>query len=312
MIRFMQSSAAFKKYFLGAILVVICISMAWYLVPSFSGQGLGSGGSEPVLATVAGTTITTAAVSKEARQIIEQQYPGARAQAAMLVPMVAPQAKDILINQRVLIAEAHRLGFRATDDDVRQELQHGEYAATFFPGGKFIGMEQYAQLLSQHDLNRQDFEKSVADSILMRKLQALIGGGAVVTDADVRQAFDKQSTKVKFDYAVLKKDDILKSLHPTEPELQAFYDRNKQIYVNSIPERRQLKYVVLDNARMLAQTQVTQQDLERYYDDHREEYRVPEQVNARHILIKTPAAGPDGKVDQKAVDAAQAKAEDVL
>jgi peptidyl-prolyl cis-trans isomerase D len=63
---------------------------------------------------------------------------------------------------------------------------------------------------------------------------------------------------------------------------------------------------------MLAQTQVTQQELEAYYDQHRDEFRVPEQVNVRHILIKTPLPGPDGKVDQKAVDAAQAKAEDVL
>ena len=35
MIRFMQESAAFKKYALTAILVVICIAMAWYLVPAF-------------------------------------------------------------------------------------------------------------------------------------------------------------------------------------------------------------------------------------------------------------------------------------
>src|SRR5438046_397491 len=63
---------------------------------------------------------------------------------------------------------------------------------------------------------------------------------------------------------------------------------------------------------MLAQTEVSQQDLQNYYNQHREEFRVPEQVNVRHILIKTPLPGPDGKVDQKAVDAAQAKAQDVL
>src|SRR5204863_8705000 len=97
-----------------------------------------------------------------------------------------------------------------------------------------------------------------------------------------------------------------------EAELKAFYDRNKQTYVNSIPEKRQLKYVVLDNTKMLAQTQVTQQDLASYYDQHRDEYRVPEQVNVRHILVKTPPPGPDGKVDPKALDAALAKAEDVL
>jgi peptidyl-prolyl cis-trans isomerase D len=41
-------------------------------------------------------------------------------------------------------------------------------------------------------------------------------------------------------------------------------------------------------------------------------FRVPEEVKVRHILIKTPAPGPDGKVDPKAIDAARAKAADIL
>jgi peptidyl-prolyl cis-trans isomerase D len=84
------------------------------------------------------------------------------------------------------------------------------------------------------------------------------------------------------------------------------------MYVNSIPEKRQVKYVVIDNAKLLAQTQVTPQELQDYYDQHQDQYRVPEQVNVSHILIKTPLPGPDGKVDPKAVEAARAKAEEVL
>jgi peptidyl-prolyl cis-trans isomerase D len=311
MIRFMQTSATFKKYVLTSILVVICIAMAWYLVPTFTGQGLGNNSNNPVLASVAGSEITTAAVRKEAIRIIEQQYPSARAQASILMPMVAKQASELLINQRILIAEARRMGFKATPDDIRQELQHGELGATFFPGGKFVGMEAYENLLANHDLTRDEFEQSIADNILIRKLQAAVNGGVAVTDADVRKEFEKRNTKVKFDYAVIKKDDILKTLHPTEPELQAFYERNKQNYVNSIPEKRQLKYVVLDNARMLAQTIVTQQQLEDYYSQHRDEFRIPEQVTVRQIVINKPLPGSDGKIDQKALDAARAKADDV-
>ena len=51
---------------------------------------------------------------------------------------------------------------------------------------------------------------------------------------------------------------------------------------------------------------------EAYYDQHRDEYRVPEQVNVRHILIKTPLPGPDGKVDAKGDEDARKKADDVL
>ena len=39
---------------------------------------------------------------------------------------------------------------------------------------------------------------------------------------------------------------------------------------------------------------------------------MPARVKVRHILIETPKPGPDGKIDQKAVDAARAKAMDVL
>src|SRR5207248_10927978 len=40
--------------------------------------------------------------------------------------------------------------------------------------------------------------------------------------------------------------------------------------------------------------------------------KLPEKAHVRHILVKTPPAGADGKVDQKAVDAARAKAEGLL
>jgi peptidyl-prolyl cis-trans isomerase D len=311
MIRFMQTSAAFKKYALTAILVVICVAMAWYLVPSFTGQGLGVTNTNSAVATISGEEVTPEAVRKEAQRELEQQFPRGGAQARSLLPFFAQRAAQQLIEQKVLLVEANRLGLRATDDDVRDFLQH-QLGAELFPGGKFVGQTAYEDFAQTRNMSVVQLEQAIKDDIRIQKLQALVTGPANVSDAEVRQAFEKQNTKVKFDYAFIKKEDILKSLHPTEAELQAYYDRNKQNYVNSIPERRQLKYVVIDNARMLAQTQVTQPEIAAYYDQHRDEYRVPEQVNVRHILIKTPLPGPDGKVDPKAVDAAQAKAEDVL
>jgi peptidyl-prolyl cis-trans isomerase D len=111
---------------------------------------------------------------------------------------------------------------------------------------------------------------------------------------------------------VITQADILKGLHPTDEELKAFYERNKANYNNSIPEKRQIKYVVVDSAKIAAATTVTDQDLQAYYDQHRDEFRVPEQVKVSHILIKTPLPAPGAKEDEKAVAAARAKAEDIL
>ena len=56
----------------------------------------------------------------------------------------------------------------------------------------------------------------------------------------------------------------------------------------------------------------SKEELEAYYHQHQDEFRVPEQVNVRHILVKTPLPGPDGKTDPKGVEEARKKAEDLL
>jgi peptidyl-prolyl cis-trans isomerase D len=314
MIRFLQTPGPIKKFVLGGLLTVISVFMVITLVPGFgSTDFFGSGApARGVVAKVSGTDITSLEVQRQARDMVRQQFPQGGAQASMLLPFFASQAAQNLIQKQALLAEAERLGLRATDEDVRDELQHGRYAETFFPGGNFIGEAGYEELLQQHDLTVALFEKGIKEQILIDKLRALIAGSAAVTDAEIRQKFQRDNTKVKFDYAVLRKDDILKGLHSTDPELKAFYERNKASYNNSILEKRKIKYVLVDTAKLQSEIQVSQQDLQSYYDQHRDEFRAPEQVNVRQILIKTPLPGTDGKVDQKGVDAARKKAEDAL
>jgi peptidyl-prolyl cis-trans isomerase D len=313
MIRFLQTPGPIKKIILGGLLTVISVFMVITLVPGFgSTDFFGTAPTRGVVAKVAGADITSQEVQRQAREMVHQQFPRGGAQASMLLPFFASQAAQQLIQRQALIAEAEHLGLRATDEAVRDELQHGRYSQTFFPAGNFIGEAAYEELLQQHDLTVTQFEQSVKEDILIDKLRSLVAGGAMVTDAEIRQKFEKENTKVKFDYAVLRKDDILKELHPTDSELKAFYDRNKASYNNSIPEKRKIKYVLIDTAKLQSEAQVSQQDLQSYYDQHRDEFRMPEQVNVRQILIKTPLPGSDGKVDQKGVDAAQKKAQDVL
>ncbi len=314
MIRFLQTPGPLKKVILGGLLTIICVFMVITLVPGFGSTDF-FGSRNPgrgIIATVAGDDITTIEVQREAKQMLRQRFPKAGAQASMLLPYFASQAAETLIQKQAVIAEAQRLGFRATDDDVREELQHGRYAQVFFPNGSFVGQAAYEERLQQADLTVPIFEQSIKEDILIEKLRNLIAGSAIVSDAEVREQFQKENTKVKFDYAVLHKDDILKSIHPTDPELKAYYDQHKASYANSIPEKRKIQYVLVDAAKIQSDVKVSDQEVQAYYDQHRDEYRVPEQVNTRQILVNTPLPGPDGKVDQKGLDAARQKAQDAL
>src|SRR5260370_15350732 len=102
MIRFLQTPGPVKKYALGAILLVICVSMVWYLVPQSSTLGIGTPGAG-IVATVAGEDIHTTEVQQQARRMVEQQFPRCGAQANMLLPFFAQRALDQLVHTTSLI-----------------------------------------------------------------------------------------------------------------------------------------------------------------------------------------------------------------
>ena len=315
MIRFLQTEGPIKKFVLSGLLLIICGAMVIVFVPGIGSDSY-SAPPKGVLATVSGEQITTQQVRESARNMAQQQAQQYGQNANMLIPFLMQQdtqrAADQLIDRQALLLEAEHLGLKATPQEVRDELQHGRYAETFFPGGNFIGEAEYENLLAQHNLTPTMFEDDVRKEVLLGKLEALIAGSASVSDAAIRQQFTKENTKVKFDYAILKEDDIKKGLHPTDTELKAFYNSHQRNYANSIPEKRKIKYVVVDTARLKDSVHVTQEDLQAYYNLHRDQYRVPEEAKVSHILIKTPLPGPDGKVDEKGVADAQKRAEDIL
>src|SRR5260370_16338849 len=148
--------------------------------------------------------------------MIRQKIPQGGAQDGMLLAIFAGQAAEQLINQKALVAEAHRMGLRVNDDELREEFQHGQYASVFFPEGKFIGQVEYENLLQRNDLTVAQFEQSEKDRILIRKLHALVSSSAFVGDPEVHDEFNRRNTNVKFEYAVITPAHTLNSLHPAE------------------------------------------------------------------------------------------------
>jgi peptidyl-prolyl cis-trans isomerase D len=316
MIRFLQTQGPTKKIILSGILLVICGAMVITFIPGGLTSELTGTPGAGVVAKVNGNDIKSDEVRQTARQMAQQDAQRYGEMASKLMPFLVQQetvrAVDQMINRQVLLSEAGRMGLRVTPEEVKDELQHGRYAATFFPGGNFIGQAEYEDMLQRANLTPVKFEHEVGDDILLTKLQALISGSTSLSDAEIHAQFVKENAKVKFDYAVLKQDDLRKGLHPTDEELKAFYESHKANYANSVPEKRKAKYAVIETGKAAADVQVTPDDLRTYYDQHRDQYRMPEQVKVSHILIKTPLPGPDGKVDEKGVAEAQRRAEDLL
>ena len=312
MIRFLQTPGPAKKIVLGGLLLIVCVMMIITLVPGgmfgdYFGRDISTAG---VVAKVGADEITVQEVAQRARMIGRQQFRGNVPPS--ILPFLMQRAADSMITQGAISYEAERMGLGVSDSELVDFLHQGQFGQVFFPDGKFIGQQQYELFVqNQFNLGVAQFEKELKDQLAQQKLLTAISAAATVSNREIEEQVKKDTTKVKFDYAILTLDDVKKQVKVTDIELKAFYEQNKQQYVNSIPEKRKARYVIIDNAKVAASVPVSQADLQAYYNQHQDDYRIPETVTVRHILIKTPTPDANGKVDQKGVDAAKAKAEDV-
>jgi peptidyl-prolyl cis-trans isomerase D len=312
MIRFLQKPGPIKKIVLGGLLLIVCVMMIVTLIPGgfsdyFTGGSLTTQG---VLAKVGDQEVTVQQVSQQARMIGKQQFKGNVPD--QLMPYLMSRAAQNVITEKAVVYQADKMGLGVSDNELRDYLHEGQLGTVIFPSGNFIGQQAYEQLISSNfNMGVQEFEREVKAEIAQHKLMGAIGAAITVSDKDIATEVKRQDSKVKFEYAVLSLDDIKKQINPTEAELKAFYEQNKQQYANSIPQKVKAKYILIDTRQLGNEVQITPAELQQYYKQHQDEYRIPETVTVRHILIKTPTADASGKMDQKAVDAAKAKAEDI-
>ena len=313
MIRFLQKDNRLVKSIFWAIISVACVTMVITLVPGiFADQG----GGADTYATVRGgggwlgkyigtpTDIPTSDVQMAAARMLQQQR-----LPEFAMPFMIQRIGQGMIQQAVVLQEANRLGLKVTDEDLRHFLHSGMYGQVLFPNGQFIGDGPYRQLIEDHfQISTQKFETEVKKEIEENRLRALVTGGITVSDAEVRDSYRNEQTKIKFDYAVITSDDIQKQINPSDTELQTYFKANAARYANAVPESRKIQYIAFSDGQEPGGTpQVSEAEVQQYYSQHQADYKVDEQVKVRHILIKV-----DPGADAKADAAAKAKAEDLL
>ena len=306
-----QNNRVVKAVFI-VIISVACITMVITLVPGIFSDATASAGTYATIrggnlfSRIFGSSdeILTSDVQMMSQRMLQrQQLPD------FVLPYMMQRVGQGMIQQQVELNEAKRLGLSVSDDAVRHFLHTGPLGAALFPGGQYIGDQQYANLVqSNFGITREKFEGEIKKELEENRLRDLVTGGVTVSDADVRASYITQATKIKFEYAVVSADEIRKQINPSDAELQAFFQQNQSKYAQAIPETRKLQYVAFGaNAAPGGTPQVSETEAEQYYQTHAQEFHVDDSVRVRHILIKADAAaGPQADA------AAKAKAQGIL
>jgi peptidyl-prolyl cis-trans isomerase D len=303
MIRFLQTDNRITKALLVVVIGAAAISMCVYLIPGLTDTTAAAADTYAVVYphwysrfTASGETVTQTRVTQVAEQQLAQQGPQ-YANNPIIVKMFEQQVGTQLVEQKVLLAEAAKLGIHASDNDVRQYLHSGPTGAVIFPDGKYIGDAAYAQLISDRlNMSVADFESGVKEDIILKRLQSLITAGVTVNPQEVRDTYRKNNIKIKFDYAVLSADDVGKSINPSDSDLEAFFKKNAASYATAVPEQRTIQYFSFTpNEIPGGIAQPTQQEIQAYYTQHQADYQLPEQSRARHILVTVAPGAASGR-----------------
>ena len=154
MIKFLQSGNKAAKYILAGFLLILAGSMVLYLIPGFMGDT--AAGANGALASVGGREVTR----EEVARVVQAQSRGQQIPEFYL-PIMRQQAVKQLIQRNEVLYESERLGLKVSDEEFRNELQFGPYKQYFFPGGKWIGADQYKQFLTQNGTSVEEFERAV-------------------------------------------------------------------------------------------------------------------------------------------------------
>ena len=213
---------------------------------------------------------------------------------------VERQILQQMVDERAALAEARRLGITVSDSEVRQRVLA---IPAFQENGAFIGEQRYQQLLrlQRPPMSPADFEDNVRRQLTIQKLRSSLTDWLSVADKDLEQEYRRRNDKVKLAVVTFTADKFRGQVSASDAEIATYFDGHKDAF--KIPEKRKIRYLLVDIEALRAKVVVPAAEIERAYNANIEQYSTPEQVRASHILLKT-----EGKDDA----AVKARAEEVL
>jgi peptidyl-prolyl cis-trans isomerase D len=280
----------------GVFIAIIALSMLLYLVP----QGTNTTeGSTDVLAKVGDQNVTMGEVRQQLDEI--------RRRNPIPQPLEGLYARNILnqlVFQKEIEFEAKRLGVTASDQERADRIK--QYVPTAFNGDTFVGLDAYArEVQSRFQLTVPVFEDLVKQGLIEEKFRKLITDGISASPAEIQEEFKRQNDKVKLDYVLIKPEDLEAKIAPTDSEIKAYYEQNKAKF--QIPEKRVVRYGLLDLTQLRQNTMVTDDELKAVYQQNIQQFQVPNRVHAEHILLMTVGGKTDAEVAE-----IKKKADDIL
>lgn len=265
------------------ILWVVIALFVLGLAVEFGGN-LRNQGQDAPAATVGGMTVTRSEFQRAYQNLagIYRQVYGDQLNPE-IEKQIYMQALNRTVNQKILLAEARRLGLTVSDAELAARIL--EIPGLKDDKGRFIGEQQYRQLLAQNQIKVADFERELREELLMKKLTDTLSATLYVTEDEVQRSYRDQVERAKIRYLQLPRARFAAQVQASPAEVEAYFKAHQAEL--RLPEQRDVAYLLVDGARVAEQVNPTEAELRSWYDAHKADFTQEEQVRARHILVQT-------------------------
>jgi len=194
-----------------------------------------------------------------------------------------------MIDEHAALQEAERLGVTVSDAEVRDRIVS---FPAFQRNGQFVGEPAYAQTLRAQSppTTPAQFEEDIRRSLMLERLQAAVTDWITVTDEDLRREHVRRSEKLRLSAISFRADDFREGIEATDADVAAQFEQNATDY--TVPEKRRLRFVLIDVAALKASFTPSDAEVQSYYDYNTDRYTEPVTLRASHILLRTEGKDP--------------------
>ncbi|MCP4764265.1 MAG: peptidyl-prolyl cis-trans isomerase, partial [archaeon] len=260
------------KFFLGIIVIV------------FVFLGVGSFGSKRnnSVATINDEPITIKEYQQAYKMLVDQMRArfGKNLNDDILKALnVKQQAIDSIIDERLVLSEAKKLGIIISEKELQQSLM----SITAFQINEIFNLEQYKKVLSLNSLTPEIFEKSQINTLRQQKIRDMLFGAINVSDLEARNWYLFQNSQTAVDYLMFNPGEYT-DIKPDNQQIKNYYEENKDNYKSD--PKIQTMYLQFSPEDHKDEASISDVLIKDYFQEHPEEFKIPQKVEARHILIK--------------------------
>ncbi len=211
---------------------------------------------------------------------------------------IPQQVLEQIIQRTILSQKAEELGIKASDEEISEKVKS---FPVFQKDGKFVGFEEYKQILDWNRISASDFETSLINDIIAQKIILVLTAGIAVSEEELWENYKKTNESAQIEYILIENSKMELKEEPDSIELRKFFTENREKY--EVPEKRTADYLFFKTEELKEEIELIDTEIEKYYEDNLSQFTEPEKIKASRIFLP---------YESKEKDLVKAEAQNIL